>query len=118
MMNVAEVRVCRAGQPLHTLHLAQAFNLWQRARGLLGRPQPAPKQGLWLRPCNAVHGWFMGYALDLLYLSRSGEVLAIVEGFAPWQMSAWRGAHSVVELAAGECQRLQIRVGDSLQCVQ
>lgn len=117
-MRQGTVRVSRGGEPLLKLELALAFSPWLRARGLLGRPPPGPGQGLWLRPCNSVHGWFMGYALDLLYLNREGEVLRVVEGFAPWRMSMCRQAHSVVEMAAGECRRLGIGVGDRLQCEQ
>ncbi len=110
-------RVMRDEQPLVELRLLAAFDVLRRARGLLGRPQPLPDQGIWLKPCNAVHCWFMGYAIDVLFLDGQGRVLRIQHRLQPWSMAGCRGARSVVELAAGEVQRLKINEGDVFACV-
>jgi hypothetical protein len=112
-----QARVLRAGAPVTELRLLAAFDVLRRARGLLGRPQPLPQQGLWLKPCNAVHCWFMGYAIDVLFLDGEGRVLKSLTSLRPWRMAACRGARSVVELAAGEAERLKIREGDVIACV-
>ncbi|MDO3386261.1 DUF192 domain-containing protein [Gilvimarinus sp. SDUM040013] len=93
-----------------SLHCASTY--WQRARGLLGRPSPASGIGLKISPCSSVHTFFMGYAIDLVYLSRENIVLKVVTDLKPWRVSATRGAHSVVEYAAGEVDVLGIQVGD------
>lgn len=110
-------QVMRDDRPLVELRLLAAFDVLRRARGLLGRPQPLPEQGIWLKPCNAVHCWFMGYAIDVLFLDAQGRVLRIAHGLQPWRMAACRGARSVVELACGEAQRLKINEGDVFACV-
>ena len=99
-----------------TLALQQARRLWPRLKGLLGQPQLAPGSGLWLSPCNSVHSCFMRFSLDVLYLNRAGEVIALRPHLAPWRMSLCLRAHSVVELAAGEAQRLGINLGDQILC--
>lgn len=99
------------------LRLLQAFDMWRRMRGLLGRAQPSPGEGIWLKPCNAVHCCFMAYAIDVMFVDGQGRVLRIVRQLRPWRMAACRGARSVVELAAGECARLGIAEGDVLICV-
>jgi uncharacterized protein len=100
------------------LQLLGAFDMWRRMRGLLGRPKPMPAEGIWLKPCNAVHCWFMGYAIDVLFLDAQHRVLKIKRQLKPWRMAACRGASSVVELAAGESMRLGIVEGDVLICVR
>jgi uncharacterized membrane protein (UPF0127 family) len=111
------VRVQREGEAIAELHLLAAFDMLRRARGLLGRPQPLPGQGVWLKPCNAVHCWFMGYAIDVLFLDGEGRVLKLCSQLLPWRMAACRGARSVVELAGGEAERLKIAEGDVITCV-
>ena len=117
MARHVRARVSRDGVTLTELCLLAAFDVLRRARGLLGRPQPLPQQGIWLRPCNAVHCWFMGYAIDVLFLDAGGRVLKRVDNLAPWRMAACRGARSVIELAAGEAGRLNIGEGDVFECV-
>lgn len=54
----------------------------------------------------------MRYAIDVVTLGVSGEVLA-VETLAPWRFGRRvLGATSVVELAAGEAARLGLVVGE------
>ncbi len=56
-----------------------------RLRGLLGRPQPGPGEGLVLRPCDSVHMFGMTYALDVIFAAADGEVLRVVRGLRPWR---------------------------------
>jgi uncharacterized protein len=85
-----------------------------RMRGLLGRSGLESGEGLLLRPASSVHTFFMRFAIDVVFLSRDGEVVKVAEGVRPWRTSAARGAKAVVELAAGEAARRRIRVGDQL----
>lgn len=98
------------------LDLEQAQTPWRRLRGLLGRRELKAGHGLWIRPCNAVHCCFMRFAIDVLYLDGSGRILHIRPDLKPWRFSIYWRAASVLELAAGECQRLNIKPGDRLQC--
>jgi uncharacterized membrane protein (UPF0127 family) len=85
-----------------------------RMRGLLGRRGLESGQGLLLRPASSVHTFFMRFAIDVVFLSRGGEVLKVVTALPPWRTAAARGAKAVVELAAGEAERREIRAGDRL----
>lgn len=117
MAKQVRVKVTRQSVVLTELCLLAAFDALRRARGLLGRAQPLPQRGLWLKPCNAVHCWFMAYRIDVLFLDDRGRVLKRVDNLRPWRMAACRGARSVVELAAGEAGRLDINQGDVFECV-
>ncbi|MED5370979.1 MAG: DUF192 domain-containing protein [Myxococcota bacterium] len=94
------MRNLQTGAVLATSAL-HATGFFERMRGLLGRAPLQPGQGMVIEPCNSVHTWFMGYALDLLFLDRDRRVLRVIPALPPWRMSPIvRGAHSVIELPA------------------
>ena len=72
-----------------------------RRRGLLWRDGLDASAALMLAPCAAVHTAFMRFALDVVFVDRSGRVRKIVQGLEPWRMSASFGAYAAIELAAG-----------------
>jgi uncharacterized protein len=87
---------------------------WSRMRGLLGRRGLESGEGLLLRPAGSVHMFFMRFAIDVVFLSRDGEVLKIVSALQPWRTAGARRAKMALELGAGEAERSGIRVGSRL----
>ena len=85
-----------------------------RRRGLLGRDGLAASCALMLEPCPAVHTAFMRFAIDIVFLDRDGYALKIVHDLAPWRIAVSPRAHSVVEMAAGSLEHLDLVVGDRL----
>ena len=47
--------------------------------------------------CRSVHTCFMRCAIDVAFLSATGDVLAVCNDVAPWRVLACRGAASVIE---------------------
>ena len=91
--------------------LADTF--WMRTRGLLGRPCPGKGEGLVLAPCNQVHMFGMGYAIDVAFVALDGKVLRVVRNLRPWRMTApCMGARYTIEMAPGAMADLQ--EGDAL----
>jgi uncharacterized membrane protein (UPF0127 family) len=88
-----------------------------RLRGLLGRRELPPGEGLLLRPSPSVHTWFMRFAIDVVFLDRDLRVLDARSAVRPWRMVGRRGARAVLELAAGEARRRGLRPGDRLALV-
>ena len=85
-----------------------------RSRGLLGRDRLEPGEALWITPCEAVHTFFMRFAIDCVFLNRRKRIVKIVRNLKPWRIAgAWR-AHSVLELPAGSADRCQLEVADQL----
>lgn len=83
-------------------------SLWERTRGLIGRPCPAPGTGVLLESCRQVHTFFMRYPIDVVHLDAAGTVLRVLT-LSPWRLGPWVGrSRSVLELAAGEALRLGI----------
>jgi uncharacterized membrane protein (UPF0127 family) len=62
--------------------------------------------------------WFMRFPIDAVFLDREDRVLRIVRELKPWRVSGCRGAKAVVELAAGESDRVGLREGERLVVVR
>jgi uncharacterized protein len=86
-----------------------------RMRGLLGRSGLPAGEGLLLSPAPGIHTAFMRFPIDALFLDRELRVIEIVEKLRPWRMASKRKAWAVLELAAGECARCGVQVGDTLE---
>ena len=85
-----------------------------RMRGLLGRARLEEGEGILLRPASSIHTWFMRFPIDAVFLDRDLGVVDVARDLKPWRVAARRGAHAVVELAAGESERRGLRPGDRL----
>jgi uncharacterized membrane protein (UPF0127 family) len=83
-------------------------------RGLLGRRELPPGEGILLRPASSVHTFFMRFPIDLVFVDRELKVVGVRPRVAPWRMSGQRGARATLELAAGEIERRGIAAGDQL----
>ncbi len=81
-------------------------------RGLLGRGSLPPGEGITLRPAWSIHTAFMRFPIDVVFLDQDLVVLRIDAGLRPFRTASCRGAREVVELAAGECARRGLAVGD------
>jgi uncharacterized membrane protein (UPF0127 family) len=87
----------------------------KRSKGLLGRNCLAPGEGMWIIPCEAIHTFFMRFAIDLVYLDRKNRIKKVASGVRPWRLSACLSAHSVLELPSGTVQNSQSRPGDFVE---
>jgi len=85
-----------------------------RMRGLLGRAGLPRGHGLLIEPAWSVHTWFMRFPIDVVFLDRELTVLKVRTHMRPWRTASRFRARSVLELAAGECDRLRLQVGDRL----
>lgn len=100
-----------------TAEIADSF--LTRGRGLLGRPTLPEGHGLLIRPCASVHTCLMRQPLDLVGLREVDgdklEVTWLSQNVAPWRFRMGRnGTKQILELAAGEVERLHLWPGDRL----
>lgn len=87
-----------------------------RLLGLLGEQGLAAGEGLWITPSSGVHTWGMSFAIDVVALDAHLRVVAAVERVGPWRLAglSWK-TRSVLELPAGQIERAEIAVGDTLE---
>lgn len=89
-----------------------ASNRRERNKGLLGTD--GIEGALWIPRCNWVHCFGMRYTIDVVYVRRSGAVVAVVP-LAPGRIGLPRlRASAVVEMEAGMAEHLGIRRGSAL----
>ena len=67
----------------------------QRARGLIGTRELPPGEGLLIERCNAIHTFFMSFAIDAVFLDRKNRVVKTVRGISPWRPFVWGGWRAV-----------------------
>jgi uncharacterized membrane protein (UPF0127 family) len=91
-----------------------AASPFSRMKGLLGRSELRPGEGLLLRPASAIHTFFMRFPIDAVFLDRDWRVVGIAGDVAPWRTAGRKGAKAVLELPAGESARRGLRRGDLL----
>jgi uncharacterized membrane protein (UPF0127 family) len=92
--------------------LEVADTLWTRTRGLLGRDGLADDHGLWIKPCNSVHTFFMRFAIDLVFLDRDLIVRRVYQGVKPNRLVLPVLAHSVIEFQSGFLKRTHFNIGE------
>jgi uncharacterized protein len=91
-----------------------ADTAFRRLRGLLGRRELSPGDGIVLRPGWSIHTAFLLFPIDVAFVDADQVVVKVVENLRPFRASLCRGARDVVELAAGEAERRGLKPGDRL----
>jgi uncharacterized membrane protein (UPF0127 family) len=91
-----------------------ADTVWRRLRGLIGRGELQPGEGIVLRPSWSVHTFFLRYPIDAVFVDADQVVVRVVERMRPWRWATCHEAHDVVELRAGECARSMVARGQRL----
>jgi uncharacterized protein len=84
-----------------------ADHWWLRMRGLLGRSELDPAEGILLRPAGSIHMMFMRFAIDAVFCDRELRVVGVAHGLKPWRAAGKRGAKVVIELAEGAAAGLE-----------
>ena len=74
-----------------------------------------PGEGLWLRPCQGVHTFWMFFPIDVIFLDRQLRIIRLVENLRPFRLTMpVMAAASVIEVAAGTISRLGLQPGGSI----
>lgn len=88
-----------------------------RLRGLMLTSTLASGHGVLFPRTRSIHTHFMRFPIDAVFLDSENQVVSVVHRLAPWRGAASRRACAVLELAAGECERLGVTQGTSLVTV-
>ena len=95
-------RCHRAGSPL------------ARLVGLLGTPDLALDEALWLEPCSSVHTVGLRARIGCAFLDADGRAMRVVDPLPRARAAGCRGARIVVECSAGVLAAAGVRAGDVL----
>ncbi len=81
----------------------------------MGVAELPPRTGLLLPGTSSVHTHFMRFPIDVVFLNSERRIVSFVTALRPWRFAASKTADSVLELAAGECERLGLAEGEVLR---
>jgi uncharacterized protein len=95
-----------------TCHLADKPHT--RLRGVIGWKGLRRGEGMLIRPTFSVHTAFVRFPIDAVFLDKEMTIVSIAHRLKPWRLAGARKAKAVLELAAGECERLGLQPGDRL----
>jgi uncharacterized protein len=95
-----------------------ATSPWRRFVGLMGRTELPAGHGLYLRPCNSIHTFFMRFPIDAVFVDKEGETVRVYEHIKPWRMTRLvRHAKACIELPAGTAASAGVAAGQRLRVV-
>jgi uncharacterized membrane protein (UPF0127 family) len=102
-----------------TVLVLRAFksrHLGHHLLGLLPRSGLGPEEGLWLRPCRAIHTFGMRFSIDAIFLDRGLTVVGLMRNVRPFRLGKlFSSTHSVLEVSAGVVASSGTEVGDRLK---
>ena len=89
---------------INGVNVRVARTLFERMRGLIGTKHLPPGEGMLILKCNAIHTFFMSFAIDATFLDRQDQIVKVVRNIRPWRPFVWGGfrAVKVLETAAKE----------------
>ena len=93
-----------------------ATSLGQRMKGLLGKPSLVANEALVLKPCTAIHTFFMRFAIDVLFLDKNMRIIRLIQNMLPNRLSpaVW-SSQMVIELPAGRINQTYTQIGDTIE---
>lgn len=104
-----------SGGVVVALDVAVASTWLRRLRGWIGRRQVPDEAALWLPGPRTIHTAGLRTPIDVVFLDRTGTVLAVRRRLAPWRVACGpSGTAAVVELAPGRTARVRLRAGQRL----
>lgn len=99
-------------------HVMTAFDSRSRRTGLLHRDSMPEGSALVIAPSNAIHTFFMRFAIDVVFAAKDGRVLKTRSAMPAWRVAAALKAFAVVELPSGTLARADLKAGDELAIVR
>lgn len=92
-----------------------AKNFFTRTVGLLSKKSLNEGEGLIIKPCCSIHTFFMQFAIDVLFINKQNEVIALYENVKPWRiLPIHLNSSYVIELAANSISDKNIEKGDTI----
>lgn len=93
------------------VRIAQDFK--SRSVGLLSRSSLDEDEALLIKPCNAIHTFFMKFPIDIAFLDKKGRVVKTRENISKNRLCSciFKG-NMVLEMPAGKIRKISIKRGD------
>jgi uncharacterized membrane protein (UPF0127 family) len=97
--------------------LLAAFDSNTRRTGLLRHEVLPEGSAMVIAPTNAIHTFFMRFAIDVAFVTREGRIVKVCHNLRPWRIAIAPRAFAVIELPSGTLARSNTVWGDPLAIV-
>jgi len=95
--------------------VVKADTFFKRLKGLMLKKSLECGEGLLLSPCKSIHTFGMRFGIDVIYISKAGEIVKMKENILPGKIEPIvLKASYVLELPAGTIKKSGIELGDIL----
>jgi uncharacterized protein len=92
-----------------------ANTFFKRLKGLMFTSELPEHNALHIVPCKEIHTFNMKYSIDVLYLDKNNNILAIDEDMKPGKIGKRIiNAVSVLELPSGKVRKLEVKIGQTV----
>jgi len=102
-------------QQLILSHVMKTSSVVERMQGLLCRAPLKEHEGFLIQPCSSIHTIGMRYDIDVIFLNKDLQIKKITCNIKPWRFAMSVGAAMVLELMAGNAERLGLVENMELQ---
>jgi uncharacterized protein len=91
--------------------MAESF--FTRTIGLLSKKNLLDNEGLIIKPCCSIHTFFMRFEIDVLFVNKENEIIALYEKVKPYRILPIHfKSFYVIELSSGSISGKNIQKGD------
>jgi uncharacterized protein len=95
------------------IKIAEGF--FSRLFGLIFKKVLSNSEGLLFENCNSIHTLGMRYCIDVVFLNKSNEVIAIFYSLKPFRFTPFiKNASKVLEFKSGFITGTNLQAGDKL----
>ena len=106
--------VTRGAVLAESLDIADTF--LKSLMGLMGKSCIKGGRGLWIKPCQSIHTFWMRFPIDVLFLDKHGVVVHLIESMKPFRVSRHISkARSVMELPVWSIKDSETQLGDCIE---
>lgn len=96
-----------------------ADNFFTRSIGLLLKKTVSQDEALIIKPCCSIHTFFMRFEIDVLFVNKQNEIVALYENVKPWRiLPIHLRSDYVIELCAGQISDKNIQKGDTINILK
>ena len=89
---------------------------FKRMKGLLGKSEMLAGEALWIKPCFSIHTFFMKFPIDVLFLDKTNQVIAVVSNLTPNRLTRlYPRSFSVLEFPIGTIAATNTVIGDKIE---
>jgi len=93
--------------------IMEANSFFDKLFGLVTRRKLKGREGFLIKNCSSIHTFWMRYSIDVVFLDKNNQVLAIYYDLKPFRTTPFiKNAFFALELKSGVVKKSSLKPGD------